>query len=109
MKRSTPVLILLALLALVPCTSMAQTPPAAMPPASSVTVPTVPANVADFLATLSDAPGARVLPPAPRFLSTPCTSDLECPPGYKCCYPCGIDGCDFVCMEVERNRCPFIP
>lgn len=30
-----------------------------------------------------------------------------CAPGYKCCYPCGIDGCQWQCMQV--TRCPFIP
>ncbi|MFP2926991.1 hypothetical protein ACLESO_17680 [Pyxidicoccus sp. 3LG] len=30
-----------------------------------------------------------------------------CAPGYKCCYPCGIDGCLWQCMAV--TRCPFVP
>ncbi|MCP3136217.1 hypothetical protein [Pyxidicoccus xibeiensis] len=30
-----------------------------------------------------------------------------CAPGYKCCYPCGVEGCPWQCMAV--NRCPFIP
>jgi len=24
-------------------------------------------------------------------------SELECAPELSCCYPCGIEGCDFVC------------
>jgi hypothetical protein len=23
---------------------------------------------------------------------------VECGPGLRCCYPCGIQGCDFTCM-----------
>jgi hypothetical protein len=65
-----------------------------------------------FLATLSGqsaAPGTEVLPPSPRFLQTiTCTSNADCPTGQLCCYPCGIDGCDFVCMTPWRNRCPPI-
>jgi hypothetical protein len=30
-----------------------------------------------------------------------------CPTGYKCCYPCGIDGCQWQCQQV--TRCPIIP
>lgn len=28
---------------------------------------------------------------------------VTCGPGFNCCYPCGIDGCDSVCMAGE---CP---
>jgi hypothetical protein len=28
---------------------------------------------------------------------------VACAPGLNCCYPCGIDGCDSVCM---RGDCP---
>ena len=28
---------------------------------------------------------------------------VECGPGFNCCYPCGIDGCDSVCMAGD---CP---
>lgn len=28
---------------------------------------------------------------------------VECGPGLNCCYPCGIDGCDSVCMAGD---CP---
>ena len=27
---------------------------------------------------------------------------VDCGPGLSCCYPCGIDGCDSVCM----TSCP---
>ena len=30
-----------------------------------------------------------------------------CPTGYKCCYPCGVEGCNWQCQAV--TRCPFIP
>ncbi|HEX9944830.1 MAG TPA: hypothetical protein VGG03_22705 [Thermoanaerobaculia bacterium] len=112
MKTSATVLVLLALLALVPCTQcVAQTPPA-MPPASSVTTTTAPANVADFLATLSggqsNAPGTEALPPSPKFLSrTVCTSNADCPSGQLCCYPCGIEGCNYVCMDPVKGHCPW--
>ena len=32
---------------------------------------------------------------------------VECGPGLHCCYPCGIQGCDFTCMtqaECNVNR-----
>jgi hypothetical protein len=28
---------------------------------------------------------------------------VDCGPGFNCCYPCGIDGCDSVCMAGD---CP---
>jgi len=101
MKTFKLALVLLALLALIPCTpSMAQT---------------APANTADFLATLSapasapaNVPAAQTLP-APIFLSTSCTSSSQCPTGQLCCYPCGIDGCSNVCMNPVRGHCPFFP
>ena len=75
MKTSRIALVLLVMLALIPCArGFAQTAPAA--PA--------PANVAEFLATLSgsssDAPGTGVLIPNPTLLSTTCTSSTDCPP-----------------------------
>lgn len=111
MKMKSSVLVLLALLALVPCTqSMAQMPPAAMP-ANSVTAPAAPMELADFLASLSDGqspvPGVQALPSSPKFLSTTCTSSADCLPNQKCCYPCGIPDCNWVCMTVKR--CPLIP
>jgi hypothetical protein len=104
MKTSRIALVLLVMLALIPCArGFAQTAPAA--PA--------PANVAEFLATLSgsssDAPGTGVLIPNPTLLSTTCTSNANCPTGQLCCYPCGIDGCSRVCMVPMRGHCPFFP
>lgn len=82
-------------------------------PATPAMPATPAAGIDDFLATLSagqdGAPDLDSLSPEPRFLTTTCTDDSECPPGYKCCYPCGIDGCDFVCMQVQGPRCPFFP
>lgn len=57
---------------------------------------------ADFLATLADVP-------SPKLASTTCTDHSQCPTGQLCCYPCGIDGCDKICMTPVRGRCPFFP
>lgn len=74
-------------------------------PAAPQAVPTV----AQFLATLSAAPGevpgASLLPPNPKLTSTTCTSDADCAPNELCCYPCGVPDCNFVCMKVKR--CPL--
>jgi hypothetical protein len=106
MKTFTKALVLLALFALALCAQgIAQTPAAAPVPTS------VPSNAADFLASLSggqsNAPSD--LPPAPTFLATVCTSSAQCPTGQLCCYPCGIDGCNRVCMTPMRGHCPFFP
>lgn len=81
--------------------------------APAATPQVVPATTAEFLATLADgqgdAPEIDGLLPSPKFLSTVCTDDSQCPAGQKCCYPCGIEGCNFVCMEVYRKFCPFFP
>lgn len=37
-----------------------------------------------------------------------CTAERPCPTGAECCYPCGIPGCDNVCMFVDGG-CPLIP
>jgi hypothetical protein len=49
------------------------------------------------------------MPPAPRFLTTTCHSNDECPTGQLCCYPCGIDGCEFICMAPwgKTGECPL--
>lgn len=97
MKRSVAVLGLLALLALIPCTGLAQTPQPAAPPA----------DLAEFLATLSSGQNCST---SLNFQILTCTDDDDCPQGQRCCYPCGIDGCDFICMEPDRRgRCPIIP
>src|SRR5436305_14448103 len=64
-----PVLVLLALLALLPCAQLlAQAPPAAGPPAKSAAAPAP--GLAQFLATLSDgqAQAPTDLVPAPSFM-----------------------------------------
>ncbi|MEZ4231392.1 MAG: hypothetical protein R3B89_19605 [Polyangiaceae bacterium] len=39
-----------------------------------------------------------------------CKLDGECQGGLKCCYPCGIDGCDDQCTVPEANgECPALP
>jgi hypothetical protein len=104
MKTSTMALVLLALLALIPCTgAMAQTAPAL-----TATAP-APASTAEFLATLS-APDTvtQGLTPAPQFVTT-CTSSSQCPSGQLCCYPCGIDGCSFTCTTPVNGHCPRFP
>jgi hypothetical protein len=98
MKTFPKALVLLALFTLALCAQgIAQTPPAP----------------ADFLATLSggqsNAPATAALPLQPTFLSTVCTSSAQCPAGQLCCYPCGIDGCNRVCMTPMRGHCPFFP
>jgi hypothetical protein len=100
MKTFATVLVLLAFFALAPSAQcMAETPPAA--PAM---------DVADFLATLSESSTPGVEVPLPRFLSTSCTSNEDCPTGQLCCYPCGAEGCEIlVCMTPVRGRCPVFP
>ena len=100
------VLLLMALCALFAVASgVAQTPQ------PSTAAPQAVPTVAEFLATLSnnpgDVPGADLLPPSPKSLSTICHSREDCGPGQLCCYPCGIPDCNFVCMTVKR--CPLIP
>lgn len=101
MKSSILVLLALVLLAAVP--ALAATPAAAS------AAPTLSAADAEFLASLaSPAPaGASFLAADPTAVPTVCHSQADCPTGYKCCYPCGIPDCDFVCMKVKR--CPLIP
>jgi hypothetical protein len=95
-----PILVLLALLTLVPFASaMAQTP--------------TDAATAQFLATLSAAPGpaANDLTPAPSFLAS-CTSSDQCPTGQLCCNLCGTppeDGHSCrACTTPIRGRCPLV-
>lgn len=39
-----------------------------------------------------------------------CTTDTECQQGLECCYPCGVQGCDFECMAPAANgECPMFP
>jgi hypothetical protein len=45
--------------------------------------------------------GERRTDPAPR--PEPCAE------GLTCCYPCGIQGCDSVCTNVEGGMCPAYP
>ena len=107
MKRSAPVLVLFALLALVPGVScLAETPATGtvlVTPAASPATPTLP-SLEEFLATLS--PTAALDRATLSTSSTSCTV-TGCPAGYKCCYPCGIPDCEWVCLQVRR--CPLIP
>jgi hypothetical protein len=99
-----PVLVLLALLALVPfAQAMAQTPAA----------PVTDAATAQFLATLAggqtQAPGD--LAPAPTFM-TGCGNGPACPTGQLCCNMCGADIGDpnscLQCVTPIRGRCPLV-
>jgi len=42
--------------------------------------------------------------------SSVCQEDLQCPFGLKCCYPCGIPGCENRCSPPDQNgNCPAFP
>ena len=110
-----PVLVLLALLALIPfAQSGAQTSPAAASAPNPAAAP-APDSVARFLATLSggQTQTPNDLAPAPSFMSG-CTSDDECPTGEICCFLCGnppADGDDSSCrgcITPFRGRCPLV-
>ena len=100
-----PVLVFLALLALLPFAQLtAQAQPAAAAP-----------DVAQFLTTLSggqsqapsDLPSGLV--PAPTFM-TSCTSSSQCPSGQLCCNTCGNPpdgGSCMGCVNPVRGRCPL--
>jgi hypothetical protein len=39
-----------------------------------------------------------------------CASETECMAGLKCCYPCGIPGCQNQCMAPDASgQCPAFP
>jgi hypothetical protein len=39
-----------------------------------------------------------------------CAGDAECPGGLKCCYPCGMPGCQNECMPpMPDGSCPAYP
>ena len=98
-----PVLVFLALLALIPCAQlMAQAPPAAAPAP----------DVEQFLATLSDGQtqAPSDLAPAPSFM-TNCTSSSQCPTGKICCNLCGNppdEGSCMFCVTPVRGGCPHV-
>jgi hypothetical protein len=99
-----PVLVLLALLALLPfAQAMAQTPAALATDAAT----------AQFLATLA-APQAQPpadLTPAPLFQAG-CGTGPACPTGKLCCNVCGADPGDpsncLRCVTPVRGRCPLV-
>ena len=109
-----PVLVLLALLALLAYAQLlAQTPPAAVPPVKSATAPAP--DVAQFLATLSagqnQAPADLV--PAPSFM-TDCGYSGPCATGEICCFLCGNPPADgdgsscLGCVTPYKGRCPQV-
>jgi hypothetical protein len=113
MKRmKKPVLVLLALLALIPSAQlMAQAPPVAVSPANGAAAPAP--DVTQFLATLSggQAQAPSDLVPTPSF-KTSCTSSSQCPSGQLCCNVCGNppdDGSScLACVTPFRGRCPLV-
>ena len=109
-----PILVLLALLALLPCAQLlAQTPAAAVPSAKSATAPAP--DLAQFLATLSggQAQAPTDLMPAPSFM-TGCGNGPACPTGQICCFLCGnppdgdTSGC-YGCVTPRKPKgCPLV-
>ena len=106
MRQSLRILLLMTL-----CTLFAVAAGLAQTPQPTTPAPQAVPTVAEFLATLSvtpgEVPGTDLLPPSPKLASTICTTDADCPATWKCCYPCGIPDCNFVCMHVKR--CPLFP
>ena len=106
MRQCLRILLLMAL-----CTLFAVACGLAQTPQQATTTPQAVPTVAEFLASLSatpgEVPGTGLLPPNPKLATTTCTTSADCPVGWKCCYPCGIPDCNFVCMQVKR--CPLIP
>ena len=106
MRQCLRILLLMAL-----CTLFAVAAGLAQTPQPTTTAPQAVPTVAQFLATLSatpgEVPGTGLLLPNPKLASTTCTSDADCAANEKCCYPCGIPDCNFVCMKVKR--CPLFP
>jgi hypothetical protein len=40
----------------------------------------------------------------------PCAGDGQCSGGLKCCYPCGIPGCQNRCTTpADGGECPLVP
>ena len=106
-----PTLVLLALLALLPCAQLlAQSPPAARTSANSA----VPApDAARFLATLAagQAQAPNDLVPAPSFMSN-CGYNPPCAAGQLCCFLCGNPPDDpnlcLSCVTPIKGRCPRV-
>jgi hypothetical protein len=104
MLMKKPVLVLLALLALVPfAQAMAQTPAA----------PATDAATAQFLATLAggQTQAPSDLTPGPTFM-TGCGNGPACPTGQLCCFMCGADPGDpnlcLRCVTPIKGRCPLV-
>ena len=98
-----PVLVLLALFALIPFAQvLAQTPPAA---------PVLDAATAQLLATLAGGPAQAPadLTPAPLFM-TNCGNGPACGTGQLCCFTCGApppDDDTSICYNcITGTRCP---
>ena len=108
-----PVLVLLVLLALLPCAQLLAQTPAAVPPAKSATAPAP--DLARFLATLSggQAQAPTDLVPAPSFM-TGCGNGPACPSGQICCFLCGnppdgdTSGCYGCVTPVRPKGCPLV-
>ena len=107
-----PILVLLALLALLPCAQLlAQTAPLAAPATKSV-APSP--ETARFLATLKgeQAQAPSDLVPAPTFL-TNYGYNPPCESGQICCFLCGNPPADdpdvcLGCVMPYKGRCPMV-
>jgi hypothetical protein len=62
-----------------------------------------------LLALLAVGSVSGALAPQTLAATTYCASSADCPSGQLCCYPCGIDGCNRVCMKPMNGHCPFFP
>jgi hypothetical protein len=61
-------------------------------------------------ATGMDTDPTATCNPGDAGAGTACQSDNECQPGLKCCYPCGIPGCQNSCMAPDPSgQCPMFP
>src|SRR3954467_8513542 len=106
-----PTLVLLALLALLPCAQLMAQTPAAAEPASNSVVPSP--DTARFLATLAggQAQAPSDLVPAPLFMAN-CGYNPPCASGQLCCFLCGNPPDDpnlcLRCVTPIKGRCPLV-
>lgn len=87
----------------------AQAPATVAPALPNVQVTTVANAVPATTPLLDEILGASTTP-APRNLSSTCTTNADCPTGKLCCLACGFAGCDtFACFTPMRGHCPLFP
>ena len=106
-----PILVLLALLALLPCARLLAQTPAAAGTAANFVAPSP--DTARFLATLAggQAQAPSDLMPAPSFMSN-CGYHPPCGSGQICCFLCGNPPDDpklcLGCVTPIKGRCPLV-